>query len=696
MSIHRGVHVGSSLFRRFLSAVLAACTLSLLAASPLDARVVRMVIDSRQPLAGGRAFGAAGAYERIVGRMFYAFDPSNPHDRQIVDLSLAPRNTAGEVEAWGEIVILRPADPARGSGLTLVDVTNRGGQTTFVFNLGARRDLPPDAPEFYGDGFLLGRGVTVVAIGWQFDLPVQAGLLHFYPPPVGDGAHQVTGLVRSDVTIDAPTRTISLGHAVGASRAVAYPVADPGDSANVLTVRDDPVGERRVVPRAAWRFAREESDGTVVDDPRSIYMAEGFQPGKIYEAVYRANDAVVVGTGMAAVRDIISYLKHDPASPAPTRFGVAYGVSQTGRFLRHFLYQGFNTDEQGRQAYDGIFAHTAGAGRGSFNHRFAQPSRDAQPYTTFFYPTDLFPFTSVEETDPETGMRGGLVTGAASVSHMPKVFYVDGGYEYWGRAASLTHTTVDGRRDAPFTASERRYVIASAQHSSPAPFPPPPTSRDQAASSYRGNVMDQRLTLRALFVALSDWVMHGTTPPPSRYPTLAKHELVAPARLAFPAIPGVAAARIPTQPYRLDFGPRWKDGIIDVEPPRLGAAFTVLVPRVDRFGNDAAGIRSIELRVPLATYLGWHLRTSLPSGTDHLMSFTGSFIPLPRTEQERASSGDGRPSLERLYASREVFLKQVDAAELALVGERFLLKQDVPAARQRMADTWDLIARQGK
>jgi hypothetical protein len=663
------------------------------AAAPLsDARVVRIVIDSRQLVAGGRAFGPAGAYERLVGRVFYALDPSNPYDRQIVDLALAPRNAAGEVEAWGEIVILRPVAPSAASGLTLVDVTNRGNQTTFVFNLGARRDQPPDSAEYYGDAFFFRRGVTIVAIGWQFDLPAQAGPLHFNPPPVDDKDHPVTGLVRSDLTVDGPTKTMSLGHTVGTSRAVGYPVADPADPSNVLTVRDGPVAERRVVPRASWRFAREDSDGTIVVDPRSIYLAAGFEPGKIYEAVYRATGAVVVGTGLAAVRDIISYFKYDPASPAPTKYGIAYGVSQTGRLLRHFLYQGFNTDEQGRPAYDGIFSHTAGAGRGSFNHRFAQPSRDAQPYSTFFYPTDVFPFSSVEESDPDTGAAGGLVTGAASRTHMPKVFYVDGGYEYWGRAASLTHTTVDGLHDLGFTPSERRYVIASAQHSSPAAFPPASASRDQDAPSYRGNVMDQRLALRALFAALSDWATAGTLPPASSYPTLAKGELVSAGRRPLVRIPGVEPARIPAQPYRMNFGSRWKDGIIDVEPPTLGKAFPVLVPITDRFGNDAAGIRSIELRVPLATYLPWHLRTGQPAGTNHLMSFTGTFVPLPLTEANRQAAGDGRPSIERLYKSRAAFLARVDAEARLLVRERFLLAEDVAAAHQRMADTWDWIA----
>jgi hypothetical protein len=673
----------------FIIAIALACT-----TARLDAHVVRVVVDSRQPVAGGHAFGEAGPYERLAGRVFYAFDPANPHNRQIVDLSLAPRNAAGEVEAWGEIVILRPADPARASGLTLVDVTNRGGQTTLVFNLGARRDLGPDSPEYYGDGFLLRRGITIVAIGWQFDLPPQPSLLHFTAPPAGDREHPVTGLVRSDATIDAPTKTMSLGHTVGASRAVGYPVADPDDPANVLTVRDDPMGERLIVPRASWRFAREERDGSVVEDPRSIFMADGFQPGKIYEAVYRATGAVVVGTGLAAIRDIISYLKYDKTSPAPTTCGVAYGVSQTGRFLRHLLYQGFNTDEQGREAFDGVFSHTAGAGRGSFNHRFAQPSRDAQPYTTFFYPTDVFPFSSVEEVDPETGDRGALIPNPDTAAHMPKVFYVDGGYEYWGRAASLTHTTVDGRRDLPFTPRERRYVMASAQHSSPAAFPPAPASRDQSSFSFRGNVMDQRLALRALFVALADWVTRGTPPPVSSYPKVGRSELVKPGVQPLPRIPGIAAARIPAQPYRMDFGPGWRDGIIDVEPPRLGSPFTVLVPRTDRFGNDAAGIRSIELRVPLATYLPWRLRTGLPAGTDRLVSFTGTFIPLARTERERWASNDARPSIERLYRDRADFLKRVDAAARSLVRERFLLPGDVQAARQRMADTWDWIAQQ--
>ena len=261
----------------------------------------------------------------------------------------------------------------------------------------------------------------------------------------------------------------------------------------------------------------------------------------------------------------------------------------------------------------------------------------------------------------------------------------------WGRAASLTHTTVDGRTNLGFTSSERRYVIASAQHSSPAAFPPSANARDEDKPSYRGNVLDQRLVLRALMAALCNWVSKDAAPPASRYPAIA--ELRQPADVKFPSMPGVEMARTPAQPYRVDYGWRWKDGIIDAEPPRLGAPYIVLVPAVDAAGNDAAGIRSIELRVPLATYFPWHLRTASPAGRDRLMSFTGTFIPFPRTEVERRDRGDSRESIEQRYAGRDAFLARVEDAAKAMVSERVLLPEDLTAARARMAETWDWIAK---
>jgi hypothetical protein len=665
--------------RRFLLLPLLAVALI---SAPAFARVVRVEILSRSDIAG--TFGTAGAYERITGRVYFAFDPANPENLKIVDLDLAPRNSNGQVEAWSEFIILRPKNRANSADLAVIDIVNRGGMTTHVFNLGRNVSASPESAEFYGDALLMKRGVTIVALGWQWDLMPGGSALHFHAPPVGSAEHPITGLVRSDITIDSATTAIPLAHNLAPT--LAYPVADENDRANVLTVRDAPLARRIVVPRTQWRFAR-DSGGKMGAAQRWVFMASGFKPGLIYEVVYRAKDPVVVGAGLAAVRDMMSYLKYDSSAVAPVRYGIGYGVSQTGRFIRHFLYEGFNTDESGRVAFDGFFPHTAGAGRGSFNHRFAQPSRDAQPYSTFFYPTDLFPFANVPTTDRMTGLRGTL-RGNLRGSGATKVFYVDGGYEYWGRAASLTHTSPDGKRDVGFLPTERRYVISSAQHSGPSGWPLPESARISGTSAYRGDPLDQRLALRALMSSLIDWVAVGKEPPLSAYPKLAQHVLVRAADVKFPRIRDLPLARLPYQPYRLDLGAQWSRGIVDHEPASLGAPYPLFVARLDSVGNELGGVRSIEILAPLATYYPWQLRSGMPAGSDRLVSFRGTFIPLPKTEAERRASGDSRPSIEALYGDRARFLQRVDEGISSLITRRLLLPEDSAAARNRMVDVW--------
>ncbi|MEO6879269.1 MAG: alpha/beta hydrolase domain-containing protein, partial [Gemmatimonadaceae bacterium] len=556
-----------------------ACLLVLGIARPAEARVVRVDIMSRTDVAGGAPFGSAGPYERITGRMYFAFDPANRYDAQIVDLALAPRNAGGQVEAWSDFVILRPKLAGRGADVALVDIVNRGGITTGVFNLGARAGASPDSAAYYGDALLMRRGLTIVALGWQWDVPAGNGRLTFGAPRAGSAARPVSGLVRSDITIDTAAKVMPLGHRVGTSEAIGYSPARLNDPSAILYVRDSLDGARRVLPRETWRFA----------DSAHVALDGGFVAGKIYDVVYTAVNPPVTGAGMAAIRDVISYIKYSPTAIVHARYGVAYGVSQTGRFIRQFLYQDFNSDEDGHAAFDGFFAHSAGPGRGSFDYRFAQPSRDAQPYSTFFYPTDVFPFTSPNEVDPLTGAHGGLRSEVGRIRYetaLPKVFYVDGGYEYWGRAASLTHTTVDGTRDVGFLPSERRYVVSSAQHSSPGAFPPPPGSAIAGTVAFRGDPLDQRLVLRALLFDLVDWVKGSAAPPESVYPTIAAHVLVPARDVRFPIIANLPVARRPYQPYRMDLGAQWSAGIIATEPPVLGKPYTVLVPRVDSIGND--------------------------------------------------------------------------------------------------------------
>ncbi|HSG47933.1 MAG TPA: alpha/beta hydrolase domain-containing protein, partial [Longimicrobiales bacterium] len=374
----------------------------------------------------------------------------------------------------------------------------------------------------------------------------------------------------------------------------------------------------------------------------------------------------------------------------PTSRGVAFGVSQTGRFLRHFLFQGFNVDEGGRKVFDGMLIHTAGAGRGSFNHRFGQASRDAHRYSAFFYPTDLFPFTSLPQADPVTGMEGGLLD-ALPAALRPRVMVTNTGYEYWGRAASLIHTTVDGLGDVPPAPTERIYHLAGGQHYV-GPFPPDSAAALPGTPGYAGNPVDFLFTLRALALRLVAWVQDDAPPPPSRIPAVAQGTLVPPRSLAFPRIPGVDLPQVAHQAYRADYGPRFRsEGIIDIQPPRLGLIFSSLVPQVDGFGNELGGVRGLELRVPVATYTPWRLRTGMAGGNGELHDFEGSVYPLPVTDREADAAGDSRASLQRVYGSREAYRLRLEAAAQGLVREGFLLEEDLGVAVARGLAFWDWI-----
>ena len=354
-----------------------------------NARVTRVEIISRSDIQDGRSFGLAGAYEKIVGRVYFAVDPANIHNRQIVDLDKAPRNAQGEVEFYADLYLLRPKDMDKGNGAVLFEVSNRGGKGILHIVNGVTSSDPKAE---FGDGFLMRQGYTVAWVGWEADLAETGDRLRLFAPVAHDpGGKTIRGLVRSDYTPAQKLEDMPLGHfLLGPTGGKSYPVDDPASSKNILTVRDTPNGLRKIIPRSQWSFAHTVDD-KIVADPHYIHLDAGFQPGKIYEVVYEAKDPVVVGLGLASVRDFLSYLKYDPHSTAPIHRVYAVGISQSGRFLRHFLYQDFNADEQGRQVMDGVIAHVAGAGRGSFNHRFAQPSRDAQPLSSIFFPNRFVP-----------------------------------------------------------------------------------------------------------------------------------------------------------------------------------------------------------------------------------------------------------------------------------------------------------------
>ena len=346
-------------------------------------------------------------------------------------------------------------------------------------------------------------------------------------------------------------------------------------------------------------------------------------------------------------------------------------------------------DEAGRKCYDGLMIITAGAGRGSFNHQFAQPSRDAHRYSAFFYPTDIFPFTSRLQSDPFSNSSDGLLVHTRE-DYLPKIFYINTGYEYWGRAASLIHTTVDGKEDvAPFD-NERIYHIGSGQHFVNG-FPPDAGNRMNQHGLYRGNHLDFSINYRALLLALSDWVVDKKIPPASVYPKVADQTLVSIDQLGFPKIPGVEVPKVIHTVYGVDYGPRWHMGIIDNQPPKLTAPVRPKVSRVDNIGNEVAGIQNVEIRVPLATYTPWNLRAGLPGETHELTDFRGSFIRLPKNDKEKTQTGDPRPSIASLYKSRNDYLKKTGEAADALISEGFLLPKDKKYVMEKAESYWKWV-----
>ncbi|HXY41183.1 MAG TPA: alpha/beta hydrolase domain-containing protein [Vicinamibacteria bacterium] len=653
------------------------CAVLLLLSTTAEARVVRLEVTRRADLAAGQAFGAAGPYEKLVGRIHCAVRPEDPHDRAIVDLALAPRNAAGEVEFAADFFVLRPKDPARGNGSLLLEIPNRGGKAILAMVNQAASSLDPESAADLGDGFLMRNGFTVAWVGWQWDVRDEPHLMRLFAPVATDHGRPIRGLLRDDFTPTARSTEVPLGHQIGGGiGGTEYEAASPASPRTRLTVRDAPLGERQVIPPNEWSFT----------DARTVRYPKGFEPGRVYELVYEVRDPRLAGLGFAAVRDFVSYLKHAKGSVAPVRVAHGVGISQSGRFLRHFLYQGFNADEEGRRVFDGLVPHVAGAGRGNFNHRFCQPSRDAQPMNAILYATDLYPFADLPLADPVSGTSEGLLDRALAEGVAPKILYTNTSYEYWGRAASLVHTTPDGRSDAPLPPSVRVYLYTGLQHFS-GPFPPA-RGKGELASQYPQSPLAVRWFWRAMLLDLDAWVKEGAPPPPSRYPRLDDGTLVPLDRLAWPRIPGVEPPRDVHRAVATDFGPDFARGIVSRQPPGAGPAYPSLVPQVDADGNEVAGVRLPELAAPLATCTGWNLRDPAVGAPFARVSFLGSYFPFSKDEAARAASGDPRRSLAERYGDEERYLGRFTGAALALARERFLLDEDLPAILRHAREEW--------
>ena len=652
-----------------------------LAGLPLNARVLRVETANCTDVLGGKEFGNAGAYERITGRIYFSLAVNNPHNQRIVDLGNAVNLKKGEVEFSADFIAVQPKDAHKGNGSMLLEVPNRGRGRILSLVDGGDWDLAADA----GDAWLLRSGFTVVSLGWQWDA-AGADALRFSAPLAKENGKTITGLLRGDLMPSKVMAEIPLGHLIlGNIGGSEYPVAAPDDPRNVLTIRDSRNGQRTIIPRSEWQFAQ-IVDGKLAPSDRHIHLNGGFQPGKIYEYVYVVADPVVAGGGFAAIRDFASYAKHDSNAVTPAARVYGEGISQNGRFLRDFLYQGFNADQEGRIALDGVLAHVAGAGRGSFNYRFAQPSRDAQPTSSIFFPTDIFPFTDLPENDPVSGESGGLLDRAVAEKVVPRIFFSNTSYEYWGRVAALIHVSADGKHDAPISDNVRIYHFTGLQHFS-GPFPPAKGKLDLLGQQPQ-SPLPVKYFWRAMIANMDAWVRNGLLPPPSSYPKIADGTLVPLQDYAPPAIPGVNRPHEANQAWRVDFGTNWRDGILSIQPPKVSEPFPVLVPQVDADGNERDGVRLPEITVPLATYASWNLRDPSIGAPDQRVSFELSYLPFPKTAAERQTTGDPRKSIAERYSDRETYLTRYHAAVEDLVKQRWILPEDRDAIVHRGEQEW--------
>jgi hypothetical protein len=629
--------------RRAMVAVIAA-TMPALA----RAEVSRVEITGRRDFAGGRAFGAAGAYEQLTGRLYFAIDPANRRNLVIADLDKAVKNSAGRVEMSADLVILRPVDPARGNGIALFDIVNRGNGVV----LGAFNGPVANTPEGEaGDGFVLSRGYTIVRVGWEFDA-VREGALTIQVP----AAKGVSGLVRATF-IPNSRADATVGDLAG------YTPRDPAAAENTLKVRRALGAEWVSIPPARWQLAG-----------NTVKLEGGFEPGQTYELSYTAADPPIAGLGFAAVRDAAAWVKYTAGATVSAKYTFAYGSSQTGRWLRDFLYEGFSFDERDRTVFDAVMPHIGGGGGVDLDRRWATPT------SLSMETVNRFPFSDRKQRDPVTGVEEGVLENARNAGSLPKIFYTNASTEYWQRALALVHTTPDGAKDVALPDNVRLYAFAAASHNI-GRFPPAVVN-----GQVPDNPFDYRLTLRALLVAMEKWVRDGVAPPPSRYPRLEDGTLVRAGEISFPALAGVSSPRASFA------GVRGANRLL----PRDGGAGTplpYLVPQVDRDGNDVGGLRLPEVTVPLATYTGWNFRNERIGGTEQQVALMGGYIPLASTRAEREQSRDPRLSIEERYQSRDQYLKLIEGAAQPLVRAGYLLADDVPTIVKRAGEHWDLLAK---
>ena len=641
-----------------------------LSAHLAEARITRVEIDparSQSPTFGGLSFGASGQYEKLRGTAWGELDPNDPRNKVITDIGLAPPNAAGMVEYSMDVFILKPINLDNGNHRVLLDFNNRGGMRVGLLNNAAAMN-DPSTVAHAGDGFIMRQGYAIVANGWDFGAAGFANMKISVPTLTG-----ITGPSYEYIVFDDATST---------SHELAFPAATLDKLQAQLTVRarldDTPVA----LSDGDWEYT--SSAGT------AIRLAGGapFQQSAVYEFTYTAKDPVVSGIGLAATRDWLTFLKTATAGEGNplaghAQYAFSYSISQPSRTLNDFQFLGFSEGEDGRRALDGILSHTGGGSGDQINYRFGQTGSTERNRQRHLFPEGIFPFAHPVLTDHLSGKTAGRSERCRASNTCPMRFEVNTANEYWVKAGSLLHTDTHGK-DLKDPDHARFYLMSGLSHGVG-------NVNSMGVCQQFLNPTRPYPAHRALLVALDEWVSNGTMPPNSQIPRHADNTAAAVARLGFqtgvvpqkelgwPDIPGVTYNGLITTRYWLDFGPELdSNGIISNYPPSLDGrpAYPIFVSKVDKDGNEIAGVRLPPVEAPVATTTGWALRRAGFSENEGCEG-SGQHIAFARTKAERLAAGDPRRSLEERYNGHAGYVRAVAAAARMLQARRFLLEEDV-------------------
>mgnify|MGYP000873612564 CR=1 FL=1 len=660
-----------------------AATAALVIPVPADARLVRFDITSKEsPTFGGYSWPGVGQYEKLVGMAYGELDPNDPRNSVIVDIQLAPRNAAGKVEYSHTFYILKPIDLSKGAHRMMYEPPNRGGKTISAMNRGVGGNDPGSVtdPNALANSFLMPRGWTLAFSGWGYSAGTSTANFNSVinlPVAKNPDGSSITGPSYEYIVTGNTSYTLN------------YKAATLDKSKATLTHRKLLNDTPEVIPASGWEYV----DETHI---RLLPAGTAFTNNDIYEFMYTAKDPTVNGIGMAAIRDFVAWLRYAQADDAGNANPLAGDVqrvlteisSQPGRLLNDFRLYGFNQAETLQKVFDGHMQWIAAADGLNLNYRFSQPGRTERNRQDHLYAEGVFPFANESTTDHISGVTAGRNDKCAASNTCPFTMEIYSANEYWVKAASLFHTDTKGTVDLPGHPQARYYFMSSMQHG---------TGNGNAKGNCQQfqNPLDSSPVQRALFLALNDWVTTGKEPPASRLPRLADGTLVPPAQSAtgFPNIPGVTYTGLMTTRYRFNYGPRfYTQGIMDLNPPTVtppyqnnplnGPIYNNMVPKTDADGNDIAGVRLPDVRVPLNTFTGWALRAD-PNRNDGCEG-SGQRIPFPTTKAAREASGDPRLSIEERYPNFTDYYYRVTQAVNDFVGEGFLLPEDAATMTNRM------------